>query len=139
MAAAIKQSDVQKVVPRFVAASERPGTLKFLKVVRNLAEVDLTAFGKQIGDVFTHLGDLTHVAVVADEKWESTVANMGSVHPFEVRFFGPLNADEPPRGCGLPVKPPSPRWPNGSPSNGLLASPWSVIERRSDAGDGFSC
>ena len=83
----ITSDEIAKTVPKFVAAAEKHKTLRILKEVRHIEPLDSADFGKQIGEVFAHLGEITHVALVAEKEWEAAVTQMSSVYPFQVRFF----------------------------------------------------
>lgn len=83
----ITPEEIEKAVPQFVAATAKHDKLRILKEVRKIEPLDSADFGTQMSEIFNHLGDITHVALVADKEWEPAVSKMATVYPFEVKFF----------------------------------------------------
>ena len=89
----VTKEDFDRVVPQFVAAAKKHSSLRLLKQVLNLESINPESFSTQLGEIFTHLGEITHVAMVADSKWESPVRVMSTIYPFQVKFFQTSHLD----------------------------------------------
>jgi hypothetical protein len=83
----ISSEDIQQAIPQLIAAANKHQKLRILKEVRDIEPLDNANLGQQMGEMLGHLGDITHIAVVADKEWEPAVTKMATVYPFEVQFF----------------------------------------------------
>jgi len=90
----ITAADVQEAIPSFIAATQHHKSVRVLKEVRSIEGVDFSAIAPQIGEIYQHLGEISHVALVADESWEPVIAQMKPMYPFPVKFFGPKQVEE---------------------------------------------
>lgn len=66
----VDAADFDRVIPLFVAAAEKHDSLRLLKQIKDVDKINPAGFGEQMGDVFAHLGDITHAAIVADKEWD---------------------------------------------------------------------
>lgn len=91
----IAPQEFDDVIARFEAAIARHGTIRVLEHVRALGGVPASRLREDLKFGFKHFRDISHAAVVAQQKWIEIFANL--VNPFfsaDIRYFAEADIDK---------------------------------------------
>jgi hypothetical protein len=91
----VTREEFDEVAARMTAMIERHGEVRLLEVVRDIGGIEPSALWEDFKFGPKHLKDISHTAVVGDQKWLEWATAL--VKPFlsaEVRFFRLDQIDE---------------------------------------------
>ena len=84
----LTEADFERVIAQIKADIAKHGKLRLLEEIRSFEGMDPIALWKDAQFGLSHVGDFTHVAVVADAEWMRTIATAaGNVLSAEVKAF----------------------------------------------------
>ena len=84
----ITEADFDRVSSQMKADIKKHGKLRILEEFHSFEGIDPIALWKDANFGLAYIGNLTHVAVVAEQTWMQTIAEaVGAVLPAQVKAF----------------------------------------------------
>jgi len=80
--------DFDSLLPKVTALIEKHGKVRVIEVVKSFSSFPVTRLWEDMKFGYEHLGNISHVALVADKKWIEVIAKIvGPLFKAELKTF----------------------------------------------------